>query len=199
MADARPFPGRLPGDGAALGRGLRGVGRTTGAAAQDRGRGRPHGRPDGLHPPPVAAGPRLPARGAARDPAHRAHGPRPPVRQPLQGQRRARDRAAPRTGRRTPFGRRLARDFRAATGFALPDPSARPTSSRREGLRWLAWTRFSGRPLLRDEGGAGAPHPPARPGRRRETPTTTASSTASSRGTTPGWRGSPTWSRPTRT
>lgn len=46
--------------------------------------------------------------------------------------------------RATPFGRRLAREFRRATGFALPDPVARPTRSPREGLRWLAWTRFSG-------------------------------------------------------
>ena len=46
--------------------------------------------------------------------------------------------------RRTAFGRRLARQFRAATGFALPDPSSRPSSSPREELRWLAWSRFSG-------------------------------------------------------
>ena len=46
--------------------------------------------------------------------------------------------------RSSPFGRRLARDFRRATGLALPDPAARPTASAREGLRWLAWTRFSG-------------------------------------------------------
>jgi Beta-galactosidase len=46
--------------------------------------------------------------------------------------------------RSTPFGRRLARDFRRATGFALPDPAARPSRSPREGLRWLAWSRFSG-------------------------------------------------------
>jgi hypothetical protein len=46
--------------------------------------------------------------------------------------------------RSTPFGRRLARDFRRATGFALPDPAARPSTSERERLRWLAWSRFSG-------------------------------------------------------
>ena len=49
-----------------------------------------------------------------------------------------------RTARSSPFGRRLARDFRRATGFALPDPAARPTSDPAAGLRWLAWSRFSG-------------------------------------------------------
>lgn len=48
------------------------------------------------------------------------------------------------TARDTPFGRRLARDFRRATGFTLPDPTAPRSRSAREGLRWLAWTRFSG-------------------------------------------------------
>jgi hypothetical protein len=46
--------------------------------------------------------------------------------------------------RTTPFGRRLASDFRRATGFALPNLAARPSASVRERLRWLAWTRFSG-------------------------------------------------------
>ena len=45
--------------------------------------------------------------------------------------------------RSSAFGRRLARDFRRATGFALPDPAARPSTSAQEGLRWLAWSRFS--------------------------------------------------------
>lgn len=45
----------------------------------------------------------------------------------------------------TAFGKRLARDFRRATGFTLPDPAARPSSAVREQLRWLAWTRFSER------------------------------------------------------
>jgi Beta-galactosidase len=54
-----------------------------------------------------------------------------------------------RKARSSPFGRRLARDFRAATGFALPDPAARPSSSPREGLRWLAWSRFSGNRFFR--------------------------------------------------
>lgn len=43
------------------------------------------------------------------------------------------------------FGRRLAADFRRQTGLALPDPAARPTTSVAEGLRWLAWSRYSGR------------------------------------------------------
>jgi len=47
--------------------------------------------------------------------------------------------------RSTPFGRRLASDFRRATGFALPDLAARASADPREGLRWLAWTRFSAR------------------------------------------------------
>jgi hypothetical protein len=46
--------------------------------------------------------------------------------------------------RTTSFGRRLARDFRRATGRTLPDPAARPTTNPAAGLRWLAWTRFSG-------------------------------------------------------
>lgn len=46
--------------------------------------------------------------------------------------------------RSTRFGRRLARDFRRTTGVALPDPAARPSSSQRERLRWLAWSRYSG-------------------------------------------------------
>jgi len=46
--------------------------------------------------------------------------------------------------RRSAFGRRLARDFRRATGFALPDPAARPSTAPRERLRWSAWSRFSG-------------------------------------------------------
>jgi Beta-galactosidase len=51
--------------------------------------------------------------------------------------------------RASAFGRALARDFRRATGFALPDPAARPSASPREGLRWLAWSRFSGERLFR--------------------------------------------------
>ena len=50
--------------------------------------------------------------------------------------------------RSSAFGRRLARDFRRATGFALPDPAARPSTSDRERLRWLAWSRFSGERFL---------------------------------------------------
>ncbi len=46
--------------------------------------------------------------------------------------------------RASAFGRRLARDFRRATGLALPNPAARPSTDPREGLRWLAWSRFSG-------------------------------------------------------
>lgn len=49
------------------------------------------------------------------------------------------------SARSTPFGRRLAADFRGASGFTLPDPGARSSTSPREGLRWLAWSRFSGR------------------------------------------------------
>jgi hypothetical protein len=48
------------------------------------------------------------------------------------------------SARRSRFGRTLARDFRRATGRTLPDPAARPSTSVREGLRWLAWSRFSG-------------------------------------------------------
>jgi Beta-galactosidase len=49
-----------------------------------------------------------------------------------------------RKARSSRFGRRLARQFRAATGRALPDPAARPSRSPTAGLRWLAWSRFSG-------------------------------------------------------
>ena len=90
-----------------------------------------------------------------------------PLRQPLHRQRRA-DRAAPARpqARSSAFGRRLARDFRRATGFALPDPAARPSTSAREGLRWLAWSRFSGDRFFAMKAGAGAPDPPAGPRRR---------------------------------
>ncbi len=47
--------------------------------------------------------------------------------------------------RATPFGRRLAADFRRATGRTLPNPAARPTNRVSERLRWLAWSRYSGR------------------------------------------------------
>lgn len=47
--------------------------------------------------------------------------------------------------RNTAFGRRLSRDFRRATGYALPDPTARPSRAVSEQLRWLAWTRYSER------------------------------------------------------
>ncbi len=46
--------------------------------------------------------------------------------------------------RRTPFGRKLAADFRRATGYALPDPVARRSSSLAERLRWSAWSRYAG-------------------------------------------------------
>ena len=49
-----------------------------------------------------------------------------------------------RKARSSAFGRRLARDFRRATGLALPDPAARPSRSPAEARRWLAWSRFSG-------------------------------------------------------
>ncbi|MGD9695955.1 MAG: beta-galactosidase [Thermoleophilia bacterium] len=44
---------------------------------------------------------------------------------------------------RTPFGRSLARDFRRASGYALPDPLAKAGRSQAERLRYLAWNRFS--------------------------------------------------------
>lgn len=42
------------------------------------------------------------------------------------------------------FGRALKRDFRRRTGRSLPNPAARPTRSAAAGLKWLAWTRYSG-------------------------------------------------------
>ena len=80
----------------------------------------------------------------------------------------SRSRYPARRGRATPFGRRLARDFRRATGLALPDPAARPSRVPARGAALAGVDAVLGRPLLRDEGGAGAPHPPARPRRRRE-------------------------------
>ena len=47
--------------------------------------------------------------------------------------------------RRTPFGRSLAADFRRATGYTLPDPLAKRSSSQAERLRWTNWSRYSGR------------------------------------------------------
>ena len=168
LAHARPVPGRLPRDRAALGRRLRGVGRAAGAAAQDRGRGRPDGRPDGLHAAPVPARPGIPARGAPGDPAHRPHHPRPPVREPLRGQRRARHRPAPRAG--------PANGLRPPAGAPVPrGDGVRPARPVRpahlQPARGAAVARLVallGGPLLPHEGGAGAPHPQARPGRRRE-------------------------------
>lgn len=51
--------------------------------------------------------------------------------------------------RTTPFGRALARDFRRATGFTLPDPLARNSRAVTEQLRWLAWSRYSGARFFR--------------------------------------------------
>ncbi len=100
----------------------------------------------GLDAAAVAARSRVPARGAARDPPHRAHRPRPAVRQPVHRQRRAGGGAAARQGARaTPFGRRLAADFRRATRYTLPNPLARPSTKLTEGLRWTNWSRYSGR------------------------------------------------------
>ena len=66
------------------------------------------------------------------------------------GQRRAGHRPAPRAGPanglRPPAGAPTSARRR---GFALPDPAARPTSSPREELRWLAWSRFSGARFFR--------------------------------------------------
>ncbi len=51
--------------------------------------------------------------------------------------------------RTSPFGRALGRQFRRDTGRTLPDPAARPTRSVAEGLRWLAWSRWSGARFFR--------------------------------------------------
>ena len=161
--------GPVPAHRAAVGRGGRGVGRAQGAPAEDRDGLRPDGRPHRLHAPAVAARPQLPARGAARDPPDRPAPAERALRQPLHRQRRA-DRAAPARPRRAraPFGRRLARDFRRATGFALPDPAARARARSPRRACAGSLVALLGRPLLRDEGGAGPPHPPARPGRGRQ-------------------------------
>ncbi len=47
--------------------------------------------------------------------------------------------------RATPFGRSLAADFRRTTGYTLPDPLARRSSSLTERLRWTNWSRYAGR------------------------------------------------------
>ena len=52
-------------------------------------------------------------------------------------------------------GRALARDFRRATGVALPDPAATPIDERPRGAALAGVDPLLGRPLLRDEGGAG--------------------------------------------
>ncbi|MEW6581664.1 MAG: beta-galactosidase [Actinomycetota bacterium] len=43
----------------------------------------------------------------------------------------------------SPFGRRLRREVRARYGWAPPSPAARPTRSATEGLRWLAFSRYT--------------------------------------------------------
>ena len=88
--------------------------------------------------------PRLPARGAPRDPPHRPAPAQPPLRQPLHRQRRA-DRADParQQGALEPL--------RPAPGARLPPrdrlraarPGRAPEHLAQEGLRWLAWSRFS--------------------------------------------------------
>ena len=154
------------------------------AAAHGRG-GRPDGRPARLHAAPVAARSRLPPRGAAGDPAHRAHGPRPRLREHVHRQRRAGDDPAARRGPPDrPSAAAWRADFRRATGRALPDPAARPTAQRRRAPALAGLEALLGPALLRDEGRAGAPDPEARPRAPWSTRTTTASSTASSRGTT---------------
>ena len=51
----------------------------------------------------------------------------------------------PRGGRGAPaFGRRLARDFRAAPGSPCPTRPPGPPPAAARSCRWLAWTRFSG-------------------------------------------------------
>ncbi|MDX6645920.1 MAG: Beta-galactosidase trimerization domain, partial [Miltoncostaeaceae bacterium] len=45
--------------------------------------------------------------------------------------------------RRSPFGRRLARDLRARYGQPLPDPTARPTAAVAARLSWLAYSRYA--------------------------------------------------------
>ena len=149
-----------------VGRAVRGVGGPQGAAG-GRDRRRPDGRPDGLHPPPVAARPGLPARGAPRDPPHRADGARAALRQPLHRQRRA-------GGDPDPARQGPGDAVRAAPGTRLPPrhrlrrcPTRRrgPASSAREGLRWLAWTRFSGDRFFAMKAEQAAPDPPPRPRR----------------------------------
>ena len=50
-----------------------------------------------------------------------------------------------RTARSSPFGRRLARDFRRGDGLRAAGPGrAAHERAGREALRWLAWSRFSG-------------------------------------------------------
>ena len=170
LAHARPLPGRLPRDRPALGRRLRGVGARGGRCSA------------GPRPWPTRRPTRRPTRAACRC-STRATGARRCARsgassRPLRGRPfvnlyEGSDEPvtvlprgpARRTRLRPPAGAPTSARRR---GFALPDPSARPTSSPREGLRWLAWSRFSGDRFFAHEGGAGAPHPQARPGRRRE-------------------------------
>ena len=65
--------------------------------------------------------------------------------------------------------RRSAGGWRATSGgppaAPLPDPAARPSTSLARGAALAGLVALLGRPLLRDEGGAGPPHPPARPRR----------------------------------
>ena len=140
----------------------------------------------GLGAATVPARSGLPRGGAARDPPHR---PDRALASPTSTSTPAatsRSWCCPHgKARRTPFGRRLAADFRRATGYALPDPNARRSTSVTERLRWLAWTRYSGRRFFAMKAEQAALIHRSTP-TPWSTPTTTGSSTASSPGTTRG-------------
>ena len=90
-------------------------------------------------------------------------------------------------------------DFRRATGFALPDPAARPTTSAARGAALARVDALLRRPLPRDEGRPGGADQAARPGRAGEPERLRLHRRLHPVGLHPPRRRSPTSSRPTRT
>ena len=202
LAHARPASmAAVPARPACVGRRGRGVGRAANAlhrktaVVSDPATDRAYARRLSLLDPGYRR------RGAARDPPHRPD-------RSATARTSTSTRAATSRSSCCPAGQGPAHALRPAAGARVPrgrpaspcptrTPGPRASPPRR--LRWLAWSRYSGHRFFRHEGRAGAPHPPARPRPPSSAPTTTASSTASSPGTTPACPRSPTWSRPTRT
>ena len=169
MADARHVLAGVRPHGAALGRRLRGLGRAQGARSARAAVADPTADP-------TAYTRRL----SLLDPGYRAEALReirrivPTVRG--RAVRRTTTRAATSRWRPCPRGaagapvRPRARAATSAGRAAWPCPTPRraPRRAVAEGLRWLAWTRFSGDRFFAMKEGQARPHQAARPRRPRE-------------------------------